>query len=293
MGASNKYCVLLFMGVYCFCIFGGQESDHQNNFYFTLSPCGECNYCHVMKDNLFPLFVAMVRMNKHNSWQENKLYCDKMPFKSEVFKLLSDKKLIISQYQADTMQNIFFELPHNQAEYTEYFKMFMNQLYQRFGVARASSGTHKRTITLVQRYSRCRNIVNIVQLEKVLKDYCARKNFDLNIVQLEKTSIEYQLSIMRDADVLIACHGAALVNAPFIRSGGKVIEIFPFGFKYALFYDFTHSCRPDIAYQEWHLPAAACYPRMSKPRDAKIMYRYWRDQDISVDPLELIARIEK
>ena len=254
------------------------------SIYFELGPCTECNYCHIVKDNLFPIFIALTEVQRHRSFNQNSFFCNKQPFKPEVFKLIGNSEPRVSAYNSDTMHKLSPNMPSEQKTLAKYFDLFLNQLHERFGVKHVPAHLHKRTITLVQRHSRCRNFVNTEQLCNTLQDYCTAKNYILKTVYLERASFQQQLQLTDDTDIFIACHGAAVTNAPFIRKNGIVIEIFPYNFGYNMFYNFTAQCRPDIKYHRLTLKKNECFPTTSKSLDKGLEYRYWRDQDIYVNP---------
>jgi hypothetical protein len=68
-----------------------------------------------------------------------------------------------------------------------------------------------------------RSIPNFGDLEKHLASTCP----DFKAVVLENTSLADQIELFQPADVIIAQHGAALVNILFARPGTKIIEIAP------------------------------------------------------------------
>jgi len=270
-----------------------QTPTTQLPLYIEFGPCAECNYCHVIQYNLFPIFVALTQIQRNRTFAENVIYCNKYPFKQEVFKLISDCPIKEAPYDPATMYNLAFGFPYENKELcARYFSPFLSQLYERFNIKPQEARTHKITITLVQRTGRCRQITNLENLCQALNTYCARKNYVLNVVHLEKASFNYQLQLMANTDVLIACHGAAMTNGAFIRNNGLVIEIFPYGFKYELFHLFITNCRPDVMYHRWTLGQKECLPTTAKSKIKGLEFRYWRDQNIRVSPDRLIDLLD-
>ena len=53
------------------------------------------------------------------------------------------------------------------------------------------------------------------------------QNFDVEPVSLEKLSISEQVNLFSKADLVVAEHGAGLVNTIFMRPGSTVVEVFP------------------------------------------------------------------
>jgi capsular polysaccharide biosynthesis protein len=263
----------------------------EKSWYLELGPCAECNYCHIIRDNLFPIFVALAQVNHHRTYKDNRLYSNKTPFKREIFNVVSDYPIQSRSYNPTTMQKLSFGFPLEKKDvYTQYFPLFLAQLHERFGIN--SPAAHKTTITLVQRLGSRRVIVNISDLQRALQNYCDAHNYVLNIVNLESAKFKEQLQLMADTDIFIACHGAALTNAPFIRKKGIVIEIFPYNFNYTFLRMFATNSRPDITYYSWHLPQHKCTPTTVKSFRKELEFRYWRDQNVTIDPRSLIEIIE-
>jgi hypothetical protein len=270
-----------------------QASEQSNKpIYFELGPGAECNYCHIVKDHLFPIFIALTEIQRQRTFNQNRFFCNKQPFKPEVFKVIADNAPRVSRYNPDTMYKISLNMPGEPKTLAKYFDLFLSQLHERFDIKHVPANLHKRTITLVQRNSRCRNFVNTEQLCSTLQDYCTAKNYTFKKVYLEHASFQQQLQLTDDTDIFIACHGAALTNAPFIRKNGIVIEIFPYNFGRNMFYGFTAQCRPDIRYHQLTLKKNECFPTTSKSLEKEFEYRYWRDQDIYVSPQQLISILE-
>ena len=265
------------------------SSGPQLPLYIEFGPCSECNYCHVVQYNLFPIFVALAQLERNRTFAENIIYCNKQPFKSEVFKLISDHLVKKAEYNPVSMYKLSFGFSYEKKELcAHYFPLFLNQLYERFSITPQENRSHKTTITLVQRTNRCRQITNLENLYQALRGYCAHKNYALNVVNLEKASFGYQLQLMANTDIFIACHGATMTNGAFIRKHGIVIEIFPYGFKYDFFRSFITSCRQDIVYHRWTLGQKECFPTTAKSKIKELEFRYWRDQNIRINPDRLI-----
>lgn len=273
----------------------GPTKQHEFPLYFELGPCAEANYCHVVQYNLFPIFVALAQMDRHRAFAHNKFYCDRLPFKPEVFRLLSDYPIEVTPaYDPLNMQKLSFGIPGEAKEiFAHYFPLFLAQARERFNVTYQPNNNHKTTLTLIQRNCRCRNIINLPVVQRALSRYCDRNNFALNIVMLEKASFQEQLRLMADTDIFIACHGAAMTNAVFIRKNGIVIELFPYNFSYSFFRLFVTNCRPDITYYRWTLDQRDCSPTTEKSKIKEHEFRYWRDHNIRIAPDRLIEIIEQ
>ena len=59
--------------------------------------------------------------------------------------------------------------------------------------------------------------------EAVRRSRCERRNFG-------KRGLRWDVQAVRQADALVGTHGAALLHAIFMRRGGALIEIRPYGF---------------------------------------------------------------
>jgi hypothetical protein len=268
-----------------------QEQQASSKLYFELAPCAEGNYCHLVRDTLFPMFVALARIGKQRSFSENVLYCDKSCFKPEVFRVVSNYPVNIERYDPTTMHKLVFgdELADKEI-CAMYFPQFLAQLHERFGIRHDSASSHQKTVTIVHRSSR-RAILNVEELNQRLERYCQSKHYRLYIAQMEKLSFTQQLQLMDDTDILIACHGAAMTNAGFMNRNGIVIEIFSYKFKNDMFQRYIEYCRPDMCYYSWNLPKKMCFT--TGTIDKQFEYRYWRDQDVNIDPERLIKLLDK
>lgn len=289
MSFFTKLNILVLLVVFC-----GATTPEQrvkSKLYFELAPCAECNYCHLVKDTLFPLFVALVRIGKQRSFYENVLYCNKSCFKSEVFQVITNHAVNIQSYDSTTMNKLVFgdELADKQL-CAIYFPQFLAQLHERFGIRHGPGSIHQKTVTIVYRSGR-RAIINFEEVYKRLEKYCQSKHYRLNVARMEELSFKQQLQLMDETDILIACHGAAMTNAAFMNRKGVVIEIFPYNFKYGMFGRYIEYCRPDLRYRQWTLPKKACFATV--PMDKQFEYRYWRDQAVNIDPEYLINIVDK
>lgn len=258
--------------------------------YLELTECAECNYYHIVRDNLFPIFIALAKIERNRTFAQNKIYCNKYPFKPEVFRLISNHTIKTSKYDPETM----YKLPFGDTqEAQKYFPLFLAQLYERFNVACEQAHKHKYTITIVQRDSTRRYIKNFDHVCKELNKYCDKKNYKLNTVHLEKISFRDQLQLAGNTNIFIVVHGAAATNAAFIRKNGFVIELIPYNFKNIFFKDFINTCRPDLTYYAWHLSKEDCFATGYMPYRKEIQYRYWRDQAVNINTQQLIFLLDR
>ena len=75
--------------------------------------------------------------------------------------------------------------------------------------------------TIIKRDSKCRRILNYDEMEKLVRSF----NRTVSVVKFEKVSFGRQIDIMRNTEVLITVHGAALTNIVFMRPGTTLVEI--------------------------------------------------------------------
>ena len=104
-----------------------------------------------------------------------------------------------------------------------------------------------------------RSILNFPEIEFSIKSIFPM----LKTVSLEDTSLPFQVALFKNADIVIAQHGAALANLVFCRPGTKVIEITPFDQK-------------------------KLFLKLAKCMDLKYCPIHQEDQHGYVDPSELI-----
>ena len=106
--------------------------------------------------------------------------------------------------------------------------VFRNLITQRNETFRSSVPV----VTIVKR-SRdlSRNIINMDALVSVLRTF----NCTINIVSLENLSIGDQIATAYYSDIFIAVHGAGMIHSLWMRPGTVAIEIFPIGFRKAIY----------------------------------------------------------
>ena len=93
--------------------------------------------------------------------------------------------------------------------------MFRKAAYSRY------PGSHnEHLLTILQRKTKCRLIMNLTDVEKVARSF-SRK---VQVVSFESTSFAYQVNTMRNTDILISIHGAALVNIIFMQPKSVLME---------------------------------------------------------------------
>ena len=66
--------------------------------------------------------------------------------------------------------------------------------------------------------------------------FANNNNFELNIVNFDEITFNEQVESMRESGIIIALHGAGLVNTQFAPSAGALIEISPHNFHRAVHY---------------------------------------------------------
>jgi hypothetical protein len=133
----------------------------------------------------------------------------------------------------------------------------------------------------------------------------------VKLVYLELLPLPEQIELVQQARVVVAVHGAALTHILFMRKGSFVVEIFPFGFKKAIYRDLARCSavnylsyqvprpeavrflkRDDEAAMEMALergePDWGCYQADPTCRGQK---EWWRAQDFSVDPTAFLAHL--
>jgi len=274
--------------------------------YFEFGVNERANYCHFIRDAAFPFFAALAEMSRHDTFHQNIIYCNVKPLFFDVLRLFTDNQIIVAPYNQFTMRKIKCNIRWRQDSdiLKKYMPMFLEQLHKRFGVVHESEHMHQKTVTLVNRVG-ARKIINFDELCQHMLFYCQQKGYKFKVVRLEQFSFAQQLQLLDDTDIFIAYHGAGLINAPFIRNRGVVIEILPYGFSYTMFYKFATYGRPDITYHRWSLEKGDSIAQKIEGVDpsktiAQYEYlrqnskyvAYWRDQDACVKPHKLIELVE-
>ncbi len=114
------------------------------------------------------------------------------------------------------------------------FDWFIQWVLRKLDLQYSPKGSVPR-VTVVDRsgsgYRRLENNAEVVQ-------YLASRGWAVTVVQIEKLNFEEQVSLMTKTDVLLAAHGAALVNIFFLPPWAVAVELCPYGFgaKNYLFY---------------------------------------------------------
>ena len=94
-------------------------------------------------------------------------------------------------------------------------------LFRRAAYSRYRSSKRKNWVTILARRTRCRRILNLSELEKMVRSFHRK----VEVVSFESSSFEYQVDTMRNTDILISIHGAALVNIIFMQPESTLIEL--------------------------------------------------------------------
>lgn len=89
-------------------------------------------------------------------------------------------------------------------------------------------GMNLRTGPRGKKYQIGRDISNIEELIAELKRHPL---LDVSVAYFERSSFEYQLRHVQNADIIIATHGGSLANLIFARRDVAVIELFPWGYR--------------------------------------------------------------
>ena len=76
-------------------------------------------------------------------------------------------------------------------------------------------------VTINERLSSCRHIVNLNDLSKAIQSL----NLSHQVIHFEKMKFAEQVSSLRFTRVLISMHGAGLSNIIFLQPGSTVIEL--------------------------------------------------------------------
>lgn len=93
-----------------------------------------------------------------------------------------------------------------------------------FQDSESSARTSKpRRIYLSRRDASCRRVLNEEDISALLHRY------EFEIVTASNLTVAQQAALLRDAEIVVAPHGASLTNIVFCRPGTPVIEILPVG----------------------------------------------------------------
>lgn len=132
---------------------------------------------------------------------------------------------------------------------------------------------HQCKIALISRNRASRRkILNEVDLEELLLKF---PSVQLSILHLENYSIEDQISLVHDQNMLIGMHGAGLSHFLWMESQSLVVEIFPPGIEKLTIYDLTRKL--DIHHAAWYAPIN------DKKSISQMTIQQRRDQNMKIE----------
>ena len=138
------------------------------------------------------------------------------------------RSAIPAQKTVTVLDSVWFRVgTHSQvlSEVDDMLLPFSNRrqvdLLRRAAYARYRSSKRMNWVTILARRTHCRRIMNLSELEKMVRSFHRK----VEVVSFEATSFEYQVDTMRNTDILISVHGAALVNVVFMQPDSTLIEL--------------------------------------------------------------------
>lgn len=133
---------------------------------------------------------------------------------------------------AGAANNLWVDFNALDCEENEMLRVFVQRVFDLFGIPRRrpaapSSPAPRLNVTLVHR----RSSRKLMGLDSFLLD-AARARFagdaDIHLVDFAALTLQEQIQVSRDTDVLVGMHGAGLTQAMFMEEGrGVVVEIQP------------------------------------------------------------------
>jgi protein O-GlcNAc transferase len=118
------------------------------------------------------------------------------------------------------------------------------------------------------------------------------RSIELGTVDFENFTLADQIILSNRVDVMIGVHGAGLSNLVFMEKGSTVIEVFPCDF----FRDSykTLATLVGIEYRQIEVKDTrrCIMPRKCQKRDQERRHPCFRDQDLIVEPEDLIPAFE-
>tara|TARA_Y100000589_G_C27147811_1_gene627618 strand:+ start:112 stop:1074 length:963 start_codon:yes stop_codon:yes gene_type:complete len=124
---------------------------------------------------------------------------------------------IFEKKMAINVKKIFIVDQELNFEYEKQFNFFKKDVLFNFGITLKD----KRSITFILRKT-TRKIQNIRYVKRKLRNY---KN--IRYIYLEDYSIDEQLRIISNTDILIGLHGAGLTWCVFMKNNSLLIELYP------------------------------------------------------------------
>ncbi|KAJ3415502.1 hypothetical protein HDV05_004704 [Chytridiales sp. JEL 0842] len=134
----------------------------------------------------------------------------------------------------------------------------------------------KPRVTLILRDGDLRKIVNENEVINMLKSLPVR----LTVTKFGNLTLQQQLHIAHNTDVLITMHGAALTHILFMQPGSVVIELFPYVFRKYIFQNIAHIM--DVNYLLW---------QNNRKSDTVYNWKYVEENKLTSMPRERIERL--
>jgi hypothetical protein len=74
------------------------------------------------------------------------------------------------------------------------------------------------------------------QLQRMLQNFAKENGYEYHVINFDGKDFREQVTAMHKSGIIVALHGAGLVNSQFVPSGGALIEISPHNFHRAVHY---------------------------------------------------------
>lgn len=189
----------------------------------TLTTSGQHNYYHWLFNAL-----PKIHLLDKSGIKYNKIYVEvKNNVQEETLKILGyESEKIINSSTIDFLsasQLIVPSLPDYKkvGNITAWSCNFLRQKFLNYNIQESKFSNRKyRRIYISRVDARYRKVVNELEFIRFLESY------GFSVIQTENLSFLDQVNLFRDAEVVIAPHGAGLSNLVFCQKGVKVVEIF-------------------------------------------------------------------
>ena len=149
-------------------------------------------------------------------------FLTRWPFCKEILTLLGVKKiLVLNKYSQYSIKELLMPTRAGSPFYPQPIPLKKGVKWLKDCSLLASSKTLGERLYISRAKANYRKVENEQELYPVLKKY------GFQIIYFEDYSLSDQISICKNAKVLMGLHGAGLANLAFLSPGGKIIEIRP------------------------------------------------------------------
>ncbi|MEM0965496.1 MAG: glycosyltransferase family 61 protein [Verrucomicrobiota bacterium] len=218
----------------------------ERTYFFRLHRYGTKVYCHFLRDHLLPLFCRFVDegvISRGNYEPKNfTLFTSRRSSYFGMYgSIIDPKRVKVRRFRIpqkakvlNDSRIVFTKDPKTYQPYLEHFNdHILNRLNLRV--------REKRICVIVERVGETRRIENFNEFVAAIRTLCLSLDLEVRVIRAEELTFSDQVTVCREASMVIAMHGSFLANGVFFREDATVVEILPAGFSYTAFRDISRA----------------------------------------------------